>query len=258
MTFIFNNDTKFEFKCDHKITCTIQSSVLCVKCGEEVNKQELVSQEWVNHSTPGKITGDRSRVVRRPVYNKNIHSELQDMGIPDHIITKANELFKEATHENIKRGKRRKSILFACVYFAINLEIGPFPPNHLFKIFRIHKKLGLRGIKDVTLGVSKDSPIFSIDIDPFHYISYFMNGMRASLSEIDSVKSVYDKIVGKCDIFKRSRPMSIAAGLIFYWLKVVKLSDVTVKTFSKQIEVSELTINKIYRVVKTCTEGEME
>jgi len=60
---------------------------------------------------------------------------------------------------------------------------------------------------------------------------------------IEEVNALYKKINNRSSKLNRSRPQSVAAALTFYWI-CTKNRKITIKDFSKKVELSELTISK--------------
>jgi hypothetical protein len=77
-----------------------------------------------------------------------------------------------------------------------------------------------------------------------------MNELQASADDIRQIKELYKFIEDKqIQKLNRSRPQSVASGIVYFWL-LRENRKITLKTFSKITELSELTIVKIQKDIK--------
>ena len=75
-----------------------------------------------------------------------------------------------------------------------------------------------------------------------------MTMFDATQDDIKEVEELYTQIRNKSSKINRSRPKSIANALIFYWIQM-KNKNVDISFFSKKVEMSELTINKLIKEI---------
>ena len=73
---------------------------------------------------------------------------------------------------------------------------------------------------------------------------------NASKEHKKEVFDLYEKIKNKSSDINRSRPQSIASGLVFFWV-LHKNIDISLKDFAKKVNLSELTILKLSRSIST-------
>ena len=76
-----------------------------------------------------------------------------------------------------------------------------------------------------------------------------MEELKANETDIISLKKLYNDIDMNNSKLNRSRPQSVAAGLVYYWL-LENNKKITLKTFSKITELSELTITKLEKDIR--------
>ena len=57
-------------------------------------------------------------------------------------------------------------------------------------------------------------------------------------------------IQNRSSCLNRARPQSIAAGVVFFWMKNNN-KNITIKEYSKKVKLSELTINKIIKEIES-------
>ena len=75
-----------------------------------------------------------------------------------------------------------------------------------------------------------------------------MDKFEASKEQKNEVINLYNKIKNKSSKINRSRPQSISSALIYYWISYKNI-NISLKEFSKRVELSELTILKISKEI---------
>jgi len=170
------------------------------------------------------------------------------MGFGEKIISIANIIYSQVTGGLIKRGNSRKAIVFACIFHAYKLSGKPQTHDKLIQIFSLTRKSGLAGLKFVNLNSPKESEIHTTYITPINLIEDIMNKFKATDEQKREVIELYTLISNKSSRLNRARPQSVAAGLTFYWI-CKKQKDISLKEFTKQANLSELTINKMSKEI---------
>lgn len=223
---------------------------LCIDCGEEIIENISQDKEWRYYGqSDTKHSSDPNRCqLRRVEEDKNIFKDVEGMGFKDLIISKANDMYLQVTKDRIHRGNTRKAIVFACIFHAYKSSGNPQSCEPLTEIFRIDRKTGLRGLKLVSLGISKESISHSTHITPANLVGDIMNEFGASSEQKREVIELYDVVRGKSTKINRSRPQSIAAGLIYFWICKNK-KKITLKEFSERVKLSELTVSKVAKEI---------
>ena len=90
-------------------------------------------------------------------------------------------------------------------------------------------------------------------ITPENLIKEIMNKFDASEDQIDDVIQLYKKIKNKSSIINRSRPQSVASGLVRYYI-LIKNKNISMHEFKQKVNLSELTINRICKEITTILE----
>jgi transcription initiation factor TFIIIB Brf1 subunit/transcription initiation factor TFIIB len=220
------------FSCNHSETCIEKDVEFCVDCGEEIKK-----------ICESKNT-DQSRIHLRKVDEKGIYKDVENMGFSEKIVQEANKIYFEVTKGQIFRGNSRKSIVFASIFHAYKIFGKPQSHDKLISIFNLNKKNGLKGLKYVNLFTSK-TYVHTSYITPINLIDEIMDNFQSSDEQKKEVAEIYSRIKNKSSKLNRSRPQSVASGLVYYWIKK-NGKDISLKQFIKKVGLSELTINKIY------------
>lgn len=233
------------YNCQHtEDTVQVNGIVSCLDCGEELERTIMHEKEWRYYgSADSSRSSDPNRVQLRKSEERNINKDVENMGFSKTIINDANKIYSLATKGEIYRGKSRKAIVFACIFHAYKIASKHQMPKNLMETFNISKKCSLKGLKTVNVNVPKDSKIHTALITPIHLINNIMKKFKCSIHQKKEVALLYKQIKNKSSKLNRSRPQSVAAGLIYYWICDKKI-DITLKEFANKADLSELTINK--------------
>lgn len=249
-----NGDIKKVFvDCKHPQVVTELSFRICTQCGKEMEKESNYDKEW-RFYPKDKTQGDTTRCHMRKNDAKTIHKDLENLGFNSKIVNTSNELYQQVTQGKIYRGNSRKSIVFACVYSAFKMNDNPQTCENLIRIFNLKRKVGLKGLKHIHLNIDKSSQIQNHRITPKHIIAEMMQKFITSDSnQINEVYTIYENVKNKSSILNRSRPNSTAAGILYYYI-LKNGKSITLKQFSKEVELSELTIKKIVKQIDIINE----
>lgn len=241
---------------DQNINCTHQNKtvngcqMICEDCGSEISKIDLQDKEWRYYGHfDTKNSSDPSRCQTRFVEDdKNIFKDIEGMGFPEDVVKKANENYIKVIQNTIHRGNTRKGLIFACIFEALKILGKPQPAKPLGELFGIDNKTAMHGVKTLKLKLPKDC-MSAEYITPEHIIDNIMNTFGATAEKKEEVKSIYNSVKGKSDKLNRSRPHSIAAGLIYYWLLKTN-NTITLKQFSESVKLRDTTILNISKEVE--------
>ena len=242
--------TESGVNCQHKNQTVNGCQMLCEDCGSEISKVDLQDKEWRYYGHfDTKNSSDPSRCQIRYVEDdKNIFKDIEGMGFSDDVVKKANENYIKIIQNTIHRGNTRKGLIFACIFEALKILGKPQPAKPLGELFGIDNKTAMHGVKTLKLKLPKD--FISIDyITPEHIIDDIMNTFDAPTDKKAEVKHIYNIVKGKSDKLNRSRPQSIAAGVIYYWLLKTN-NSITLKQFSDHVKLRDTTILNITKEVE--------
>lgn len=235
--------------CTHTNVISEKGISVCIDCGEEMQNKISHEKEWryYGHSDTKHIS-DPNRVQLRKIEERSIFKDVENLGFSESIIAKANKIYAEVTQGKIFRGNSRKAIVFACVFHAYKMSGKPQSHERLIQIFNLNRKTGLRGLKYVNLSAPKQSKIRTTYITAKNLIEEIMEKFSATKDQTAEVMEIYEKIRNKSSRLNRSRPQSVASGLVYYWI-CMKGKEISVKDFAKKVILSELTINKIAKEI---------
>jgi transcription initiation factor TFIIIB Brf1 subunit/transcription initiation factor TFIIB len=243
-------EKKIEYSdCSHNDIRDENGVFLCVDCGQEIKRELNFDKEWRYYGTDDtRRNVDPNRCQIRKNEDRSIFKDVENMGFCEKIVHTANDIYTQITKGKIYRGNSRKSIVFACIFHAYKISSKPKSCDTLQHIFKLEKKIILKGLKFVSLNIPKDSNIGTKYITAVELIEEIMNKLVLSDEDKKEVIELYNTVKNKSSILNRSRPQSFAAGLIFYWI-TTRNKDVNLKYFIKKVNLSELTINKISKEI---------
>lgn len=249
-----DEETVLETNCYHENVINEKGVSVCIDCGEEIQHRITHDKEWRYYGqSDTKHSSDPNRVQMRKNEERSIFKDVENLGFSESIIAKANKIYAQVTAGKIFRGNHRKAIVFACVFHAYKISGKPQSHERLIQIFDLNRKDGLRGLKYVNLYAPKESKIRTTYITPINIVDEIMEKFSATKDQKQEVVDLYEKIKNKSSRLNRSRPQSVASGLVFYWI-CMKGKEITLKDFAKKVILSELTINRIAKEISEVLE----
>lgn len=246
---VLEDSKNIKEECVHKNMTTENGNIICFDCGKQLEKSIFQDKEWRYYGvSDSKRSSDPNRVHIRKVDDRSIYKDVENMGFSDKIIYLANQLYIQVTKGQIFRGNSRKAIVFACIFHSFKIQGKPQSHEKLIKIFQLNKKTGLKGLKFVNLNAPKESLIHTTYITPINIIEDIMDKFEATKEQKNEVIDLYYKIKNKSSKINRSRPQSIASGVLYFWI-CFKNIDISIKNFAKKADLSELTIIKLSKEI---------
>lgn len=248
-----NNNNNNGTTCSHQNIN--QKNNCCEDCGIQISKELFYDKEWRYYGPyDNRNVNDPSRCHFRKNEDKNIYKDISSLNLPDNIVKEANRLYMHVVKDRIYRGNTRKSIIFACIFYAYKQFENPQSCDTLTKLFNITRREGLKGLKIVNLNTSENIIKKSTYITPVNIIQEIMSQFDAQEEDIQSVISLFKKIEGRSEILSRARPQSVAAGLIRYYI-IKHDRKITMENFKEKVQLSDLTINRIVREITRIIES---
>lgn len=225
-------------RCEHLNQIKDKSTITCIDCGECIYKIYNQQRDF------------KSQKTRFTIEEKNIYKDVENIKFSENVVQIANSLYCQVTNDKIYRGNARRGIISACIFHAFKILGRPQIYKKIIQLFNITKKVGLKGLKFVSIHAPKNSIIFKTQITPITFIEYYMEELQATADDIYKVKELFNIIEQTQNAkLKRSRPQSIASGIVYYWI-IEENKNITLKTFSRITELSELTIAKLEKDVR--------
>jgi transcription initiation factor TFIIIB Brf1 subunit/transcription initiation factor TFIIB len=245
-------ESKHEIECECEHCFRMHGNdFICSLCGYIKPRLTELDKEWRFFSSESSYKDDPSRCTLRKVNEScSIKKECEKLfNFETHsgkIINDANEIYKSVTKGSIFRGKKRVSIIFACLYYSLHNNNRPYSPEKLLELFDIEKNCALRGLKWLninpifkSLNVTKEKEKSGIE----NLIRELMQDLNASESQTLDVLKIYNLLNGKSSLLNRSRPLSFAVGCVKYYIS--RRNQHFEIDFSKRLRLSNLTLKRI-------------
>ena len=249
---IVEKDEK-DVKIEKNECCLRCKGGICEECGTISSKNIFYDREWCYYgSSDTRHNSDPNRCNLRRTDEKGIYKDIEKYSINPKVINTANEIYEEVTNNKIYRGNTRKGIVFACVFHAYNINKNPQSCKNLIQIFDLEQKVALKGLKFVNLNLPVNSNIRSDNSsnNVEHLILEIMNQFNATETQIRDVNKLYEHLLNRSSLLNRSRPQSVAYGLVCYYI-MKKNPDYSIDFFKEKIKLSELTLTRIVREIET-------
>lgn len=224
---------------------------VCRSCGKEVNVRKGV-KKWAGIEC-GKGISDPGRCHMRKNDEKSIFKDVERYGFSSNIVHAANDLYIKVTNNKIYRGDSRKGIIFSCIFHAFKMTGTPQSCESLKTIFNLDMRVILKGMKHVSLYAPKNSSFRSTYITPVDIIEEIMTKLDAGKEHKHAVVDLYNSIKDKSSMVNRSKPQSVAAGLVYYYIKK-QGKNVSMETYTQLVELSELTISRLVKEIEKIVE----
>lgn len=235
--------------CLHENTISEKGCSICIDCGIEMEQKILHNKEWRYYGqSDTKHVTDPNRVHARKKDERHIYGDVENLGISEKIICIANRLYINSTKGSIYRGKTRRALVFACVFYAHKILKKPISYEKLLAIFGLDSKAALQGIKMIS--IKAKGMIQIAYITPANLIAEVMDKFSAKESHKNEVISLYDEIKNRSSKLNRARPQSVAAGIVYYWICLTK-RGLTIEEFLAKINLSQMTVLKIAKEIAT-------
>lgn len=227
--------------CSHPEIIKEGNVEICIECGEEVDTNNNFEQDWRFYGNNDNVNSkDPARCQYRKTNYKNISDDLKNMNFPSDIVIEANNLFMKVTDHQIRRSKTRKAIIFACVFHAFKNSGHPRSFESLQSNFNLSKKVISQGLNQYGMKINDYSPC----ITPNDLVPEIIQKLGGEIVNTEEVNKIFNTIKNRSDLINRSKPQSIASGLIYYYCTLTKRS-LSIDDISGAVGLSIATIKKI-------------
>lgn len=238
--------------CFHLNTSVVDMSDICNDCGQVVMIKNFISEDSKFYSNDSKQDTRRCNFVT--IKESNIYKQLDLIkGIPSDIREKANDRYNKFFRKEVHRGAKLKGIIFAIVFELYKESSIKILPLDIYKYLDITRKTALFGTSNYNRLYGKTSNI--LPTGPEYYIEPILKLFNGNTKDIENVKLLYSKIKSKSTIINSSNPTSICSSLIYYYSKLIG-KDIKIEDFAKTIGLSKITIDKLYKHIKSIFDKE--
>lgn len=247
-------------ECSHDICFEVEGINICKSCGCEVEKLDF-QPEWRYYGAADtRSSKDPSRCHRSKESTRGgIEKVFQDaklMYLSQAIRKKAEEKYKKIVGDETVRGRKRKSIVAACLLYTFRDEGDIRTSDEVRKMFT-----GATGHRDVLSkqemsdGLRRYHSVFKEDrtqcIKPSDLIRRTMHLTKITFDHYKYILRIAKCLDGVDCTLNRSSPQSVASAIVYLYLcfnPAVKTSLGLTKTkFAKEVKLSDITISKLVK-----------
>lgn len=249
-----------EQNCTHEICFEVDGANICKSCGCEVEKLDF-QPEWRYYGvSDNRMSRDPSRCHRTKESTRGgIEKVFQDaklMHLPQATRKKAEEKYKRIVGKETVRGRKRKSIVAACLLYTFRDEGDIRTSDEVRKMFT-----GSSGHRDalskqeMSDGLRRYHSVFKEDrtqcIKPSDLIRRTMHLTKITFNHYKYILRIAKCLDGVDSTLNRSSPQSVASAIVYLYLCFnpdLKTSLGLTKTkFAKDVKLSDITISKLVK-----------
>lgn len=231
--------------CLHQSTTYVNGSTICNACNMKLEDDFFDTEARYYGASDTRYPKDPSRHHHRKNEERSLKVDLNVLGFPQEIIDRADTYYQKIIENKIYRAKNRLSIVFACVFNAYKAMGEPRAPDELARVFNLNKKGISKGLKtyEQTFRNSDDKKyITALDLIPkilsklnLHNNLYF-----------EDIKIIYNSVQSQSTLYKSSNPQSVAAGLVYLYLKLAQ-RDIPRVEYNKIVNLTDITYTRVAR-----------
>jgi transcription initiation factor TFIIIB Brf1 subunit/transcription initiation factor TFIIB len=175
---------------------------------------------------------------------RTLIQDLKALDFPDEIKKQANQIFMSMNCPT-KRSKKRKLLLFFCIYSAY-MELGiPQIPNIIAKKVSISPSEVSKAMALFSESQTGYHPPYVL-ITPLHYLPEYCAKLGFTDTTKELVYQLAKQIMEKDKTLMEESPQKISAGIIQFFM-VMNGIQFKKKEFAKMFGFSEVTINNIFK-----------
>ena len=238
-------------ECAHHHTMRANGQTHCRDCGEAILsfcKEETHFFDDAN----AVLATDR----KAP---KTIRKELDALPLPDEIKDRADRIYAYKVGDNTYRSNVRQEVKFSCIFDAYKEAGIVCDPNEIAQLLGIKRKGMSRGIMRCSslytgkANLEEQTPLTALDLIP-RMLSRC--GVQAEDCHLEDMERIYTHVKDRSELLNRSKPQSIAAALIFYYMSNMVLDrKITKNEIAKNCGISVMTLTKLWvDITNHCSE----
>lgn len=182
---------------------------------------------------------------------KSIRTDIDKLGFPPDIVNIADSVYQDMDL-GTKRGKRRKMLIFYCVFTAYNqanITVDPIWLANLCGLERSNISKALSMCSPVSTGAEVPMVKFTT---PKSYIPVYFNKLQELVNFPDTViQEIYDisdEILEKDPTLNDEKPQTVAAAILVHYMKMHNYT-IDKEKYKSIFKRSDMTINKIKKRV---------
>lgn len=227
-------------ECKHLHTINQHGQTYCSDCCEELISFCKEETRFFEDASTA-LASDRKAI-------KSIRKELDALPLPETIKDRADRIYGNRVGSNTYRSKVRQEVKFSCIFDAFKEEGIYKDPCEIATMVGIKRRGMTRGIARCSFLWTGKDKTNNVSITAIHLVPDMMtrNCIEFEQSHLDDVAAIYEYTKDRSELLNRSKPQSIAAALIyFYMLKVDETRKISKADVAKNCGISIMTMMKI-------------
>ena len=232
--------------CQHSRTVSEEGILVCADCCVELDQLATCDREW---RFRGGRNADPSRTQVRKEGERSIRGDVEHLHFSEKMISAADVIFTEATEGGTRRGDSRISIVLGALYFAHKIAGVPLTHKRLSNLLTVEKKDAMAGIAYILDNSPKTSAVHWINNTPQHIVDETMNKFNATKAQKQEVAALFASVENGSSYLKRSRAGSVAAAVVYHWIRAHPKMKITLQEFGKRVKYSGVTISRLAKEI---------
>lgn len=178
---------------------------------------------------------------------KTILPDLEKLDIPNDVKIEAERIFRKL-ETNTKRGRRRKKLLFYCIFTAYTILNQPKDPKSIAELVDISSTQITKAFSMCSESQTNyKAP--NVNWTPIDFIPQYLESCGLSPDCEEEVIQFAKEILDKDPDLYESYPQVVAAGILQYYMTINGAININKKKFADIFKKSEMTISKMYKKI---------
>ena len=226
-----------------------QTSSSCMSATTQNFEMDMMSgQNEVDCSVSGIGRTDFSKChMMTKKADRSILTDLDKLNVPNDIKVEAEGVFRQL-NTNTKRGRRRKKLLFYCIFIAYTKLGQPKDPKAIADLVGISSTEMTKAFSMCSESQTNyKTPI--VHWSPLDFIPEYIESVGLELDCLDDVVKLGTEILRKDPELLESYPQVVAGCIIMYYMTINGAININKKRFAEVLKKSEMTISKMFKKV---------
>jgi transcription initiation factor TFIIIB Brf1 subunit/transcription initiation factor TFIIB len=206
-------------------------------------EDEKIGEEIISIQTNGKFYTQIKNT------NKTIKNDLEQYKIPEEIKNEANRIYTNLKI-NTKRGRRRKLLIFYCIFNAYKSFNKPKDPKMVAEIVGIKPNEIPKALSMCSFKMPYTNKITNKLSTPIDFIKDYLNIININSTALPKIIEFAENILKENPKLLVLYPQVVASGILYYYL-IINGGQIDKKVFADAVKLSEMTISKIYNIIST-------
>ncbi len=259
---VINEDGKAEDfdNCKHEDIFENDNGLhICRKCCVEIEIWSFAPEWRYYGSSDNRVNKDPSRCHYSKGNNKGLENTFAECGIAipmaikkgtEQKYNKIIERLRSEKEKNTVRGKRKKSIVAACLLHTYREAGEVRTATYIREFFDLKQKSMSRGLLEYSKTFPKDR---TASTSPENLLRWQMTLSGIHISHYRNILAITKYLEDTSQNLKRSNPQSVSAAILYFYLCLnpqykAKLG-LTKTKFASRVNLSDITITKLVREV---------